>query len=196
MREIVFATNNKHKLEEVNAMLGDTIILSSLDDIGCTADIPETGNTFEENASQKSHYIKQYYQLDCFADDSGLLVEALNNEPGVLSARYSGSRDMEKNIALLMKNMEGKSNRKAAFVTVISLLLGGKEFFFEGRVEGTISTERMGDKGFGYDPIFIPEGHSRSFAQMDAAEKNKISHRAIAVQKLVDFLQAAQVLKK
>lgn len=192
MKEIVFATNNKHKLEEVNAMLGDDVILKSLDDIGCTVDIPETGNTFEINASQKSHYIKEHYQIDCFADDSGLMVEALNNEPGVLSARYSGSRDMEKNIDLLMENLKDKSNRKAAFVTVISLLLGDKEYFFEGRIEGSISMERMGDNGFGYDPIFIPDGYSKSFAQMDAAEKNNISHRAIAVQKLVHFLQTAQ----
>jgi len=192
MKEIVFATNNKHKLEEVSAMLDGNIILKSLDDIGCTVDIPETGDTFEENASQKSHYIRQHYQLDCFADDSGLMVEALNNEPGVFSARYSGSRDMEKNIELLLNNLSGNNNRKAAFVTVISLLLGGKEYFFEGRIEGSISTEKMGDKGFGYDPIFIPEGYSKSFAQMDPAEKNNISHRAIAVQKLVKFLQAAQ----
>lgn len=193
MKEIVFATNNKHKLEEVNAMLNEHILLKSLDDIGCTVDIPETGDTFEINASQKSHYIKEHYQLDCFADDSGLMVEALNNEPGVLSARYSGSRDMGKNINLLLDNLKGKSNRKAAFVTVISLLLGDKEYFFEGRIEGSISTERMGDNGFGYDPIFIPEGYSKSFAQMDAAEKNNISHRAIAVQKLAQFLQTAQV---
>lgn len=191
MKEIVFATNNKHKLEEVSAMLDGNIILKSLDDIGCTVDIPETGDTFEENASQKSHYIRQHYQLDCFADDSGLMVEALNNEPGVFSARYSGSRDMEKNIELLLNNLSGNNNRKAAFVTVISLLLGGKEYFFEGRIEGSISTEKMGDKGFGYDPIFIPEGYSKSFAQMDPAEKNNISHRAIAVQKLVKFLQTA-----
>jgi XTP/dITP diphosphohydrolase len=192
MKEIVFATNNKHKLEEVNAMLGDHFLLKSLDDIGCTVDIPETGDTFEINASQKSHYIKEHYQLDCFADDSGLMVEALNNEPGVLSARYSGSRDMKKNIELLLNNLKGKNNRKAAFITVISLLAGDQEHFFEGRIEGSISTEIMGDNGFGYDPIFIPAGYSKSFAQMDAAEKNNISHRAIAVQKLVKFLQADQ----
>lgn len=192
MKEIVFATNNKHKLDEVNAMLHDRIILKSLDDIGCIVDIPETGNTFEINASQKSHYIKEHYQLDCFADDSGLMVEALNNEPGVYSARYSGSRDMERNIDLLLSNLEDKASRKAAFVTVISLLLDGKEYFFEGRIEGSISNERMGDNGFGYDPIFIPEGYSKSFAQMDAAEKNSISHRAIAVQKLARFLQMVQ----
>lgn len=190
MKQIIFATNNKHKLEEVGAMLAGKIILKSLNDIGCTVDIPETGNTFEENASQKSHYIRQHYQLDCFADDSGLMVEALNNEPGVFSARYSGSRDMERNIELLMNNLSGKSNRRAAFVTVISLLLGDKEYFFEGIIKGTISTERMGNKGFGYDPIFIPEGYSKSFAQMDPAEKNNISHRALAIQKLVKFLRA------
>ena len=192
MKEIVFATNNKHKLEEVNAMLDENIMLKSLDDIGCTVDIPETGHTFEENASQKSHYIKKYYQLDCFADDSGLMVEALNNEPGVFSARYSGSRDMEKNIELLMNNLRDKSNRKAAFITVISLLLEGKEYFFEGRIEGSISTEKLGDKGFGYDPIFIPKGYSKSFAQMDAVEKNSISHRSIAIQKLAKFLRKEQ----
>lgn len=188
MRELVFATNNEHKIEEVKSILGGRFALRSLEDIGCDVDIPETGETFRENASQKSNYVQQHYGLDCFADDSGLVVEALNNEPGVYSARYSGSRDMEKNIALLLRNLEGISNRNAAFVTVISLLFEGKTYFFEGRIDGQITHEKLGEKGFGYDPVFIPNGYEKSFAQMSAEEKNAISHRAIAVKKLADFL--------
>jgi len=188
MKEIVFATNNNHKLMEVKAIVGDSIILKSLNDIGCFVDIPETGVTFEANASQKSRYILEHYKLDCFADDSGLVVESLNNEPGVYSARYSGSRDMEKNISFLLKNLHGKSNRNAYFITVISLVLNGQEYFFEGRINGKITQERLGEKGFGYDPIFVPEGFTKSFAEMDSKEKNTISHRAIAVKKLSEFL--------
>lgn len=188
MTELVFATNNIGKLEEVRAILAGNINVKSLADIGCEEDIPETGATFQENASQKSHYIVERYKESCFADDSGLEVEALNNEPGVYSARYSGSRDMERNIDYLLKNLAGKSNRNASFVTVISLILGGKEYFFEGRVNGRIIDERRGSKGFGYDPIFIPDGHDRTFAEMAAEDKNAISHRAIAVKKLANFL--------
>lgn len=190
MIELVFATNNKNKLQEVRAILADKIAIHSLSDINCEEDIPETGATFRENASQKSHYIVDHYHQNCFADDSGLEIEALNNEPGVYSARYSGSRDMEQNMDLVLKNLAGKSNRNAAFVTVISLLLEGKEYFFEGRVKGEIIEERRGSKGFGYDPIFIPEGHDRTFAEMTEEEKNAISHRAIAVKKLINFLLA------
>lgn len=188
MKEIVFATNNSHKLEEVKALLGKNFILKSLHDIGCVADIPETADTFEGNASQKSHYVLNHYGMDCFADDSGLIIDSLNDEPGVFSARYAGSRDMEKNISLVLKNLKGKRNRKASFITVISLLLKGKEYFFEGRIDGEISQEKMGERGFGYDPIFIPNGFTKSFAEMTSAEKNEISHRAIAVKKLADFL--------
>jgi XTP/dITP diphosphohydrolase len=190
MIELVFATNNKNKLQEVRAILADKITIRSLSDINCEEDIPETGATFHENASQKSHYIVEHYHINCFADYSGLEVEALNNEPGVYSARYSGSRDMEQNMDLILKNLTGKSNRKAAFITVISLILGGEEYFFEGRINGEIIEERRGSKGFGYDPIFIPEGYDRTFAEMTEEEKNAISHRAIAVKKLVDFLLA------
>lgn len=188
MIELVFATNNKNKLQEVGAILAGKINIYSLSDINCEEDIPETGTTFHANASQKSQYIVDHYHRNCFADDSGLEVEALNNEPGVYSARYSGSRDMEQNMDLVLKNLAGNPNRKAAFVTVISLLLDGKEYFFEGRVKGEIIEERRGSKGFGYDPIFIPEGYDRTFAEMTEEEKNAISHRAIAVKKLVDFL--------
>lgn len=186
--ELVFATNNKNKLQEVSAVLANKVELKSLAAIGCDADIPETGNTFRDNASQKAHYVVDHYALNCFADDSGLEVEALNNEPGVYSARYSGSRDMEENMTLLLQKLEGIRNRRASFVTVISLLLDGKEYFFEGRVWGEIINERRGDQGFGYDPVFIPEGYHKTFAEMGEDEKNKISHRAIAVKKLIDFL--------
>lgn len=188
MIELVFATNNKNKLQEVRAILAGRINIQSLFDINCLEDIPETGATFRENASQKSRYIVDHYHKSCFADDSGLEIEALNNEPGVYSARYSGSRDMEQNMDLVLKNLAGKSNRKASFVTVISLLLDGKEYFFEGRVDGEIISDRRGNKGFGYDPIFIPEGFDRTFAEMTVEQKNAISHRAIAVKKLIDFL--------
>ena len=186
--EIVFATNNKNKLLEVSAILANRVNLKSLNSIGCHVDIPETGNTFHENASQKSRYIEEHYGLSCFADDSGLEVVALNNEPGVYSARYSGSRDMEKNMEFLLENLQGKNNRRASFVTVISLLLDQKEYFFEGRIWGEILNEKRGDQGFGYDPIFVPEGHYKTFAEMSDDEKNKISHRSIAVKKLANFL--------
>src|SRR5690606_19042761 len=186
MKELVFATNNSHKIEEVKAILQDRFILKSLEDIGCDIDIPETGDTFEENANQKSSYINKNYGLDCFADDSGLIVESLNNEPGVYSARYSGSRDMEKNISLLLHNLQGVNNRNASFITVISLILDGHNYYFEGRIDGQITEEKRGEEGFGYDPIFIPNGFTKSFAQMSAEEKNSISHRAIAVKKLSD----------
>jgi XTP/dITP diphosphohydrolase len=190
MKDLVFATNNLNKLEEVRAILGQQYRIKSLDDIGCSADIPETGETFADNAGQKSAYILQNYGLDCFADDSGLMVEALNNEPGVYSARYSGSRDMQANMALLLERLAGRQNRKACFVTVISLRLEGKEYFFEGRIDGHIGWEPKGKGGFGYDPLFIPQGHTRTFAELDPAVKNRISHRAIAVRKLLDFLLA------
>jgi len=188
MKELVFATNNGHKIEEVKAILGDRFILRSLEAIGCDVDIPETGNTFEENALQKSSFVNVNYGLDCFADDSGLVVESLNNEPGVYSARYSGSRDMEKNISLLLHNLQGVKNRNASFITVISLIIGGQNYYFEGRIDGQITEEKRGEEGFGYDPIFIPNGFTKSFAQMTAEEKNTISHRALAVKKLADFL--------
>ena len=189
MIELVFATNNAHKLEEVQAVVGNTFNIRTLADLGCTDDIPETGNTFEANASQKSTYLYERYGCDCFADDSGLEVVALGNEPGVYSARYSGSRDMEKNIDLLLQRLGDRPDRAARFRTVISLRIGDKEHFFEGAVEGTIGYERRGSGGFGYDPLFTPMGYRKTFAQMAPEEKNAISHRAIAVAKLADFLK-------
>ena len=187
--ELVFATNNAHKLEEVQEMVGDKFTLKSLSDIGCNDDIPETGVTFEENAKQKTDYLVEKYQINCFGDDSGLEVDALNKEPGVYSARYSGSRDMEQNIDLVLEKLANQTNRTARFKTVISLYLNGQQHFFEGTIEGTIISERKGLKGFGYDPIFIPNGYDVTFAEMSLEDKNKISHRAQAIAKLVQFLK-------
>ncbi|MCA5004575.1 non-canonical purine NTP diphosphatase [Sphingobacterium bovistauri] len=189
MLELVFATNNAHKLEEVQAMVGDKFVLKSLNDIDCQDDIPETGVTFEENAQQKTDYLVNKYGLYCFGDDSGLEIDALNGEPGVYSARYSGSRDMEKNIDLVLEKLGDNSNRTARFKTVISLYLNEQQHFFEGTIEGQIIKERKGEKGFGYDPIFIPNGYDKTFAEMTSEEKNTISHRAIAVSKLAEFLK-------
>lgn len=190
MIQLVFATNNAHKLTEVQAVVGNRFHIRTLADIGCVDDIPETGHTFEANASQKSTYLYDKYGFDCFADDSGLEVVALDNAPGVYSARYSGTRDMEKNIDLLLERLQSKTDRKACFRTVISLRIGEQEHFFEGVVAGEIGRERQGAGGFGYDPLFTPDGYDKTFAQMTPAEKNAISHRAIAVAKLADFLQA------
>ena len=189
MQQLVFATNNLHKLEEVAAKIGGRIKILSLDDIGCHDDIAETGATFRENAAIKSSYIYNKYHLNCFGDDSGLQVGALNGGPGVYSARYAGKHgDHEANIDKVLANLQGIDNRKARFVTVISLLWDGKEYFFEGTVEGTIRDNRFGAKGFGYDPIFQPDGYTITFAEMGLEEKNSISHRARAVEKLVAFL--------
>ncbi|HIY76922.1 MAG TPA: RdgB/HAM1 family non-canonical purine NTP pyrophosphatase [Candidatus Sphingobacterium stercorigallinarum] len=191
--ELVFATHNQHKLEEVQSMLGSKVQLKSLTDINLLEDIPETGTTFEENARQKTDYlIQRDYAVACFGDDSGLEIAALQGEPGVYSARYSGTRDMERNIDLVLEKMKGVSNRRAQFKTVISLYIGGDQYFFEGIIEGVITLEKRGEKGFGYDPIFIPHGHDRTFAEMDLAEKNRMSHRAIAIQKLTGFLQSRE----
>lgn len=191
--ELVFATHNQHKLEEVQSMLGSKVQLKSLTDINLLEDIPETGTTFEENARQKTDYlIQRDFAVACFGDDSGLEIAALQGEPGVYSARYSGTRDMERNIDLVLGKMNGVSNRRAQFKTVISLYIGGEQYFFEGVIEGVITHEKRGEKGFGYDPIFIPHGHERTFAEMDLAEKNRMSHRAIAIQKLIDFLRSKQ----
>ena len=189
MNNLVFATNNQHKLEEVQAILKGQFTLKSLVDIGCMEDIPETADTFEGNAGLKSEYIVKHFGLDCFADDSGLEVTALNNEPGVYSARYSGSRDMEQNINLLLAKLGDHQDRAARFRTVISLRLKGEHYLFEGVINGTITHARMGLKGFGYDPIFVPEGYKKTFAEMSQAEKNSISHRFIAINKLSSFLK-------
>ena len=191
MKTLVFATNNQHKLDEVQAMVGSNFKLQSLKDIGCVADIPETGTTFEENASQKSRYIFNHFQVDCFSDDSGLEVDALESEPGVYSAHYSGSRDTEANMQMVLDKLGNNENRTARFRCVISLILNGQEYFFEGSAEGRIAAERSGKAGFGYDPIFIPDGYERTFSEMTAEEKNKISHRGKAMAKLVAFLSKA-----
>lgn len=189
MTEIIFATNNAHKLSEVQAVLGNNFKLITPRDCGITEDIPETSDTLDGNASQKSHYLHDRVGKNCFADDTGLEVEALNGEPGVHSARYAtDGHDFAANNRLLLKNMEGKDNRKARFRTVISLILDGKEYLFEGIVEGRIAESEAGCGGFGYDPLFIPDGYNCTFAEMSAEEKNAISHRGRAVQKLVAFL--------
>ncbi|MCD7937984.1 MAG: non-canonical purine NTP diphosphatase [Tannerellaceae bacterium] len=188
--KIVFATHNKHKLEEVSHIVPEGIQLISLADINCFDDIPETADTLEGNALQKAYYIKEQSGFDCFADDTGLEVEALNNAPGVYSARYAGeAHNAEANMQKLLREMEGKTNRNACFRTVIALLLNGQEYLFEGVVKGEIITEKRGNEGFGYDPIFIPEGYDQTFAELGTEIKNKISHRARAVEKLTAFLQ-------
>ena len=189
MHQLVFATNNAHKLRELGEILKGEFKLLSLNDIFCSDDIPETGNTLEANASQKSFYIWDRYQSDCFSDDSGLEVEALNNEPGVRSARYAGEgRNSEDHVSKVLLALEGTENRKACFRCVISLIICGNEYVFEGRVDGEILHERRGTAGFGYDPVFCPKGYTQSFAEMDADLKNSMSHRGRAVQKLVQFL--------
>lgn len=185
---LVFATNNIHKLEEVRVLMGNNFELKSLNDIECYEDIPETGSTFRENASIKSHYVYNKFKINCFADDSGLEVDALNGEPGIYSARYSGSGDSGNNLNLVLNKMHGISNRKARFRCVISLMLNGDEYFFEGIVNGRILTEPAGSSGFGYDPIFLTDGYTESFAEMPLEQKNRISHRGLAVAKLVKFL--------
>lgn len=189
--KLVFATNNAHKLEEVSAMLGDTFELLSLNDINCHADIPETADTLEGNARLKASFVYQNYGLNCFADDTGLEVEALGGAPGVYSARYAGGEghDSEANMRKLLAELEGKDNRKARFRTAISLILDGKEYLFEGIVNGEITTEKRGDSGFGYDPVFRPDGYEQTFAELGHEIKNQISHRARAVQKLCEFLR-------
>ncbi|MDO9593929.1 MAG: non-canonical purine NTP diphosphatase [Lutibacter sp.] len=186
--KLVFATNNKHKLEEVQAMLTNFEIVS-LADIHCFEDIPETADTLEGNAILKANFITEKFGLDCFADDTGLEVAALNNEPGVYSARYAGeNNNAEANMNKLLKNLENNPNRKAQFKTAIALNIQGKQFIFEGICEGTILTEKRGKSGFGYDPIFMPDGFNTSFAEMDMNEKGNISHRGKAIEKLVTFL--------
>jgi XTP/dITP diphosphohydrolase len=190
MQQLVFATNNAHKLEEVANKVAGKVKLLSLNDIGCHDDIAETGTTFQANASIKSYYIYQKYNLNCFGDDSGLEIDALNGEPGVYSARYAGEHgNHQANMDKVLENLKDKTDRSARFRTVISLIWEDKEYFFEGTVNGTIRHERSGTAGFGYDPIFQPDVYDITFAEMSLAEKNSISHRAIAVGKLIEFLQ-------
>ena len=197
LRQLVAATNNKHKLEELRPLLEPLYRIISLDELGCTEDLAETSATLEGNSLEKANYIFDSYKLACIADDTGLEVEALHGDPGVYSARYAGpQRNSDDNIALLLKNLEGKSNRKARFRTIITLILDdGAIHSFEGIVDGEIIPVKKGDKGFGYDPVFKPEGFDRTLAEMTLEEKNSLSHRARAVQKLVAFLKSVQVLK-
>lgn len=187
--KIVFATHNKHKLDEVRKIVADKIELVSLEDIGFYEDIPETADTLEGNALLKANFIKDRFGLDCFADDTGLEVQALNNAPGVYSARYAGiAHDSEANMKKLLAELSGMENRKAHFRTVIALVLGDVVYQFEGRVNGRITNDKRGTNGFGYDPVFVPDGYEQTFAEMGDAVKNKISHRAEAVSKLSEFL--------
>lgn len=188
---LVFATSNKNKVAEIQRLIPSSIVLSTLQEIGCHEEIPETRGTLEGNASQKAEFVRDNYGLNCFAEDTGLEIEALNGEPGVYSARYAGeSKSSEDNMDLVLEKMKGIENRAARFRTVISLLIDGKEYLFEGIVNGTIREERSGTGGFGYDPIFQPNDHSVTFSEMSTEEKNKISHRGHAVRKLVDFLSS------
>lgn len=190
IKELVFATNNTHKIEEVAFTVGNQFKILSLNDIGFSEEIAEIGTSFKENASIKTHQIFEKYGLDCFGDDSGLEIDALYGEPGVYSARYAGEHgNQEANIKRVLDQMEDVSNRKAQFKTVISLLWKGQEFWFEGVVTGVITTALSGQKGFGYDPIFQPDGFDKTFAEMNLADKNSISHRGKAIQKLIDFLE-------
>jgi XTP/dITP diphosphohydrolase len=187
---LVFATNNKHKAAEIQLLVGDAYQIKTLADIGCTEDIAETGSTLEENASIKSQYVYNHYGLNCFADDTGLEVEALHGAPGVYSARYAGPQKKDSdNIGLLLTNMDQQSNKKARFRTVISCIMDATEVMFDGILEGEIVAKQAGTNGFGYDPVFKPIDSTRTLAEMTTTEKNKISHRARATQKLILFLQ-------
>jgi XTP/dITP diphosphohydrolase len=187
--KIVFATNNANKILEIQSMLPKSIAIISLESIGCHEEIPETADTIEENAIMKANYVTEKYGYDCFADDTGLEVDALNGEPGVFSARYAGEqRSAEDNMTLLLSNLEGKTNRKAQFKTVITLNLKGKQYLFTGIARGEITLERVGNQGFGYDPIFRPENYQETFAQLPLETKNKISHRGKATVELIAFL--------
>ncbi len=190
MKSIVFATNNKHKIFEIQAILEDHFAIVPLSEIGCTEDIPETSLTIEGNAIQKASYVNEKYKVDCFADDTGLEVEALGGQPGVKSARYAGpGHDFDANVTKLLSELKGQMSRRARFKTVISQITSDNEMLFEGIINGIITTERRGNEGFGYDPVFIPDGYDKTFAEMPAELKNEISHRAIATRKLIKFLK-------
>ena len=188
--KLCFATNNAHKLEEVQALLGDSFTLTTLKEIGCTEEIPETHDTIPENSYEKAEFVWNNYAVNCFADDSGLEVEALNGEPGVHSAYYAGpQRNAEDNMNLLLQKLAGQENLNARFVAVITLMLDGKYYQFDGEIKGKISMEKRGTNGFGYNPVFVPEGHDRTFAEMSMQEKGELSHRARAFAKLEQFLK-------
>ncbi len=189
--KLVFATANQNKAKEIQSLIPKSIEILSLIDINCLEEVPETQATIEGNASQKAFFVQNNYNYNCFADDTGLEVEALGGKPGALSARYAGeAKDANANMDKILTELKGITNRKARFKTVISLVINGNEKLFEGVVNGTILEEKRGTQGFGYDPIFVPNGHNQTFAEMDLSEKNKISHRAIAVNKLVEYLNA------
>ena len=188
--KLVFASNNKNKIQEIQALVPNTIQIISLEDIGCTEDIPETADTIEGNAILKANYVTSNYGYDCFADDTGLEVEALNGAPGVYSARYAGEqKDANDNMDKLLSELKDKSNRKANFKTVIALNLNGKQNLFTGIINGKIIKEKIGTNGFGYDPIFVADGYEKTFAELTMEEKSTISHRGIAVKELILFLQ-------
>lgn len=190
MNTLVFATNNPHKLKEIQAKVGDTFEIKSLNEINVSEDIPEPYETLKENAFNKARYIKEKYGYDCFADDTGLEIDVLNGRPGVFSARYAGPQcNFQDNVDKVLKEMAGQSTRKARFRSVIALIMDGNEYSFEGAVEGEILHEEHGNEGFGYDPVFRPEGFDLSFAEMGLDEKNKISHRGKAVARLTEFLR-------
>lgn len=187
--QLVFATNNANKIKEVQILLPKSIEIISLESIGCFEDIPETSNTIEGNAIQKANYITEKYGFDCFADDTGLEVKVLNGEPGVFSARYAGGqRNADDNMNLLLAKLQNESNRNGQFKTVIALNLRGKQHLFTGIVNGKITVEKIGNQGFGYDPIFLPDGYSETFAQLSLEQKGQISHRGKATKQLIDFL--------
>ncbi|HET6244008.1 MAG: non-canonical purine NTP diphosphatase [Bacteroidetes bacterium] len=189
--QLVFATNNKNKVKEVAAILNQNIGILSLEEINCKEEIPETSATIEGNAIQKAKYVFEKYGYNCFADDTGLEVEALEGRPGVYSARYAGEgKDSEDNMNKLLNELEGKENRKARFITVVSLIIGGEIHTFQGLVNGEITQKKEGEEGFGYDPVFKPEGYPLTFAQMPAEVKNEISHRALAINKMVVYLNS------
>lgn len=188
--QLCFATNNAHKLQEIRAILGENFILKTLQEIGCEEELPETTDTIEGNSHQKAEYVWEHFHLNCFADDSGLEITALNGAPGVHSAYYSGTRNHQQNIERVLSELQDADDRSAQFKTVITLILNGKSQQFEGIIKGKLIHEPRGTEGFGYDPIFVPEGHDRTFAEMSLEEKGKLSHRARAFSKLIEFLQS------
>jgi XTP/dITP diphosphohydrolase len=193
MRKIIFATNNKHKLEEVKAILKNDFEIISLSEIGCNEEIPETADTLEGNAALKAKFVFERYGIDCFADDTGLEIEALNGRPGVYSARYAGvPSNSNNNLMKVLKEMEGQTNRNARFRTVICFIENAKYHYFEGIIKGKIAENPQGTHGFGYDPIFIPDGYDKSFAAMNLDTKNSISHRALAIRKFTNYLKQSE----
>jgi XTP/dITP diphosphohydrolase len=191
--KLIFATSNQHKAKEIELMLPSAFTVQTLKQMGFTEEIPETEATIEGNALLKARFVHKHFAMDCFADDSGLEVDALGGAPGVYSARYAGEAcDDKENIKKLLNELKGRENRKARFKTIIALIINGKEHIFEGIVNGEITKEEIGDKGFGYDPVFKPDGYEITFAQMELQEKNKISHRSLAIKKMVDFLRGFQ----